>query len=259
MSIYLSKTLVGLIVISRICLDSNVMHDLVIYVILVLEDIFRIKMKKLALLFLALIVFSLPLLTACPNKKTSTPTSVTTTPGSGTLTLYGTDPYTLDPAVSGDMNSYEYIVQIFSGLVKLDDFLQPAPDIALSWTISDDHMTYTFYLRDDVEFQDGKKVTAADFKYSWERAADPATGSNVAETYLGDIGGVKDVIAGKTKEISGVKVLDEHTLQVTIDAPRSYFLYKLTYPTAMVVDKDNVAQGSGWWYKPNGTGPFELK
>jgi oligopeptide transport system substrate-binding protein len=157
------------------------------------------------------------------------------------------------------MNSYGYIAQIYNGLVKLDDKLEPAPDIAASWKISDDRMTYTFTLRKDVVFQDGKKVTAADFKYSWERAADPATGSNVVGTYLGDIVGVKDVMAGKTKEISGVKVIDNYTLQVTIDAPKSYFLSKLTYPTASVVDKANVVAGKDWWHKPNGTGAFILK
>ena len=187
----------------------------------------------------------------------------TTTPaasqGSGTLKLYGIDPYTLDPALSGDMNSHQYVAQIFNGLVKLDDNLEPAPDIAKSWKISDDRMTYTFSLRKDVMFQDGKKVTAADFKYSWERAAAPATGSNVVATYLGDIIGVADVIAGKATEISGVKVIDDYTLKVTIDAPKSYFLAKLTYPTAAVVDKVNVATGQGWWHKPNGTGPFILK
>jgi oligopeptide transport system substrate-binding protein len=179
--------------------------------------------------------------------------------GKGTLELYGIDPYTLDPAVASDATSHDYIAQIFGGLVKLDDNLETAPDIAESWEISQDFKTYTFHLRHNAVFHDGRKVTAADFKYSWERAADPATGSQVAGTYLGDIAGVADVIAGKTREISGVKVLDDYTLQVTINEPKSYFLAKLTYPTAFVVDKANVAKGSNWWLKPNGTGAFKLK
>ena len=52
-------------------------------------------------------------------------------------------------------------------------------------------------------------------------------------------------------------MVNDYTLQVTIDAPKSYFLSKLTYPTAMVVDKANVAAGKNWWQKPNGTGPFQ--
>ncbi len=178
--------------------------------------------------------------------------------GEGTLNLYNIDPLTLDPAVSSEMTSHEYILQLFGGLVRLDEALRPAPDIADNWRVSKDARTYTFYLRRDVRFHDGREVKAQDFKYSWERASDPATGSQTAGTYLGDIVGVKEVLAGKSKAISGVKVVNEYTLEVTIDAPKSYFLSKMTYPTAFVVDKANVESGRGWWRKPNGTGPFRL-
>jgi oligopeptide transport system substrate-binding protein len=211
-------------------------------------------MKK-SFLIILLIVFlcGLPLAGCQPITKT------TATLGNGILKLYGIDPITLDPAVSAEMTSHEYIVQIYSGLVRLDNKLDIVPDIAERWEISQNLRTYTFYLRNDVTFQDGRKVIAADFKYSWERACDPATGSGVAGTYLGDIVGVMDVMQGKTKEISGVKVINDYELQVTIDNPKSYFLYKLTYPTAFVVDKSNVARGGEWWRQPNGTGPFKLK
>jgi oligopeptide transport system substrate-binding protein len=56
-----------------------------------------------------------------------------------------------------------------------------------------------------------------------------------------------------------VKVIDDYTLQVSIDMPKPYFLYKLGYATAFVVDRNNVAKGGEWWRKPNGTGPFKLK
>jgi oligopeptide transport system substrate-binding protein len=176
----------------------------------------------------------------------------------GVLNLYGIDPWTLDPAVSSEMTSHEYIMQLFSGLVCLDDNLEPAPDIARDWDISSDGTTYTFYLRDDVRFHDGRGVKAGDFKYSWERACDPATGSQTAAAYLGDIVGVSEVLAGETREISGVSVTGDYTLEVTIDAPKSYFLSKLTYPTSFVVDSTNVASGGEWWRHPNGTGPFKL-
>jgi oligopeptide transport system substrate-binding protein len=179
--------------------------------------------------------------------------------GEVVLNLYGIDPLTLDPALSSEMTSHEYVTQLFSGLVRSGDDLEPTGDIAKSWQVSDDGRTYTFYLRQDVKFHDGRQVTAGDFKYSWERACDPQTGSMTAATYLGDIVGVGDVLAGKTKDISGVKVVSDFTLQVTIDAPKSYFLSKLTYPTAFVVDRANVGTGGEWWHTPNGTGPFELK
>jgi oligopeptide transport system substrate-binding protein len=179
--------------------------------------------------------------------------------GQGILHLWDTGPMTLDPAIAADMSSYVYVMQIFSGLVRLDQNLTIVPDIAESWEPSSDNKTYTFHLRQGVKFHSGREVKAVDFKYSWERACDPDTGSGTAATYLGDIVGAKDMLAGKTGEISGIKVIDDYTLQVTIDAPKAYFLDKLAYPTAFVLDKANVESGEGWWQKPNGTGPFKLK
>jgi len=213
-------------------------------------------MKRIIYIILSVVLVCSLLIVGCQPKQQVTPTP----PGEEkVLTLYDIDPYTLDPAVSSEMTSHEYIMQLFGGLVCLDDNLEPAGDIAQDWKVSDDGRTYTFYLRHDVRFHDGREVKAEDFKYSWERACDPATGSNTAATYLGDIIGVKEVLAGETKEISGVRVIDDYTLEVTIDAPRSYFLSKLTYPTSFVVDRANVASGWGWWLHPNGTGSFKLK
>ena len=210
----------------------------------------------------SLLVFFLPTAVCQPTQEEVTPPAeeapITVTEGR-VFNLYGRDPHTLDPAVSGEMRSHQYIMQLFGGLVCLDDNLEPAPDIAREWQVSDDGRTYTFYLRHDVRFHDGREVKAEDFKYSWERACDPATGSLTAATYLGDIVGVGEVLAGESKEISGVRVIDDYTLEVTIDAPKSYFLSKLTYSTALVVDRANVKSGSKWWRSPNGTGPFKLR
>jgi len=215
-------------------------------------------MKKALLIILAAILLCGVMLAGCQAPDT-TPVTDGVIESGGVLNLYGIDPITLDPGVSAEMTSHEYIAQIFGGLVRLDDNLEPAPDIAERWEMSEDCCTYTFYLRDDVRFHDGRGVTAEDIKYSWERACDPATGSNVAGTYLGDIVGVKDKLTGRASEISGVSVVDDYTLKVTIDAPKSYFLSKLTYSTAYVVDRFNVAEGGEWWRQPNGTGPFKLK
>jgi oligopeptide transport system substrate-binding protein len=149
-------------------------------------------------------------------------------------------------------------MQIFSGLVRLGAEAKPVPDIAERWQINDSGKTYTFYLRQGIKFHDGKEVTARDFKYSWERACLPQTNSQTAATYLGDIIGVKDVLAGKATTISGVEVINDYTLKVSIDAPKVYFLAKLTYPATFVVDKSDVESGKDWWMKPNGTGPFKL-
>jgi len=215
-------------------------------------------MKKiLRLTFSLVLLCSLLLLTLPGGCKVSQEEEVAV-PEGGTLNLFGIDPHTLDPAISGDATSHQYVMQIFSGLVCLDDSLEPAPDIAREWKVSKDGKTYTFYLRQDVKFHDGRMVKAEDFEYSWQRACNPATGSQTAAAYLGDIVGVKEVLAGKSTEISGVRVINDYTLEVTIDAPKSYFLSKMTYPTAFVVDRSNVESGGSWWHNPNGSGPFKL-
>jgi oligopeptide transport system substrate-binding protein len=175
-----------------------------------------------------------------------------------TLNLADSGPITLDPALTADLGSAQYVMQIFGGLVKLDEKLKIAPDIAQSWDKSSDGTIFTFHLRNDAKFHSGKQVTAADVKYSWERALNPATQSLTAGTYLNDIVGSAEVLAGNTAQLSGVKVVDDYTLQVTIDAPKAYFLDKMAYPTSFIVDKANVASGANWWQHPNGTGPFKL-
>jgi len=157
-----------------------------------------------------------------------------------------------------DAVSAEYVVEIFSGLVTLDEQLQVVPDLAERWEVHPDGKTYTFFLREGARFHNGRRVTAADFKYSLERACSPRTGSSVAGTYLGDIVGAKEVLTGHADEIRGVQVLDEHTLRIIIDAPKAYFLAKLTYSTAFVVDRENVERHD-WLQQPNGTGPFKLE
>ena len=70
--------------------------------------------------------------------------------------------------------------------------------------------------------------------------------------------GIHEYANGQTDQISGLKAIDEHTLQITIDAPKPYFLLKLTYPTAFVLDKENVESSEEWYRQPNGTGPYKL-
>ena len=165
-----------------------------------------------------------------------------------------TNPREYDPATthgSGDK-------LVYSGLVSFDPHLNLTPELAETWSISADGTVYIFYLRENAKFHDGRAVTADDVVYSLERALNPALRSDTALTYLGDIIGAREVATGQAEHISGLKILDEHTLQITIDAPKPYFLLKLTYPTSFVVDKVNVESGDDWFRAPNGTGPFRM-
>ena len=180
----------------------------------------------------------------------------------GDLRLLGSDPLTLDPALVFEVGSATYVLEIYSGLLRIDKNLQIVPDIAEGMpTVSEDGKVYTFKIRRNAQFHDGRPVTAEDFKYSLDRAAKLGqTDSVVAEAFLGDIVGAKDVTRGRAETISGVEVVDSSTLKITIDAPKPYFLAKLTYTTAFVVDKQQVESNPrNWTRKPNGTGPYKLQ
>jgi oligopeptide transport system substrate-binding protein len=166
-----------------------------------------------------------------------------------------TNPRDYDPATthsSGDK-------KVFSGLVSFDPQLNLTPDLAETWEVNADGTVYTFRMRANAKFHNGRAVTAQDVIYSWERAASPELGSDTVLTYLGDIVGVPEKVAGQADTISGLTALDDHTLQVTLDAPKPYFVYKLTYPTSFIVDRENVESGDEWYREPNGTGPYRMK
>ena len=179
-------------------------------------------------------------------------------PQGGTLVRLFADPPTTDPHLAGDATSSVITNEVFGGLVTLSLDYQPVLDLAESCKISSDGLVYTFVLRENAKFQDGKAVTAHDVKWSIERAADPDTLSTTAENYLGDIVGVEAKLNGEAAEVSGVRVVDDRTVEFTIDAPKSYFLAKLSYPTAYVLDQDQVTDDGSWLEQPNGTGPFRL-
>ncbi len=169
------------------------------------------------------------------------------------------DPPTLDPHLTTDATSATIIVEVFGGLVTIDANLDVVPDLAESWDISADGRVYTFRIRPDATFHDGKPVTAEDVRWSLERATNPLTEAPNVDQYLGDIVGVDEKLAGDALTISGVRVINERTIEITIDQSKSFFLAKLTYPTAFVLDRENIeANPKNWFRKPNGTGPFRM-
>ncbi len=179
------------------------------------------------------------------------------------LTLYFDDgPLLLDPAIPNDSQSIQYIMQVFSGLVSFNQDLVLVPELASEWSISEDGTVYTFTLKDGAKFHDGRQVTAADFKFSWERAASPDFPSTTVGIYLDDVVGIEEFTSGDAEEISGIQVIDDTTLRVTIDDAKSYFLSKLSHPATFVVDQNQIEASQGniipRSVEPNGTGPFKL-
>lgn len=177
-----------------------------------------------------------------------------------TLVLMGYDPKPeqLDPAISESPPS-GYLGLLYSGLVRLSPQLQIQPDLAEKWEVSADGTVYTFTLRQGITFQDGRPITAHDIKYSLERAADPDNNSPTASTYLGDILGLKARLDGEAEEIEGVRVIDDVTVEITLDGPKSYFLAKFAYTPSLVVDREAIESSpEDWMFRPNASGPFKL-
>ena len=149
-----------------------------------------------------------------------------------------------DPHRSTARSASEVLFMMADTLVSLDhDMATIKPGLATSWTMAPDGKTYTFKLRNDVSFCDGKKLTAQDVVYSIKRWIDPATRSPVAWR----AGKIEDIVA-----------TDDYTIEYKLKAPFSELLYQLTQSFAVIIDKANVeALGADFGVKGfNGTGPY---
>jgi len=173
----------------------------------------------------------------------ATPAEATPTAAAGGKTLnvmVEVEVASLDPQVATDGTSFEVIADYTDGLMQMDASGKSVPAVAQSVDVSEDGLTYTFHLRDDAKWSNGEPVTADDFVFGWQRAADPATASEYSYM-LSDIGQIKnaaDVIAG-TKPVTdlGVKAVDEKTFQVELNVPVSYFASLMYFPTFYPVNR----------------------
>jgi peptide/nickel transport system substrate-binding protein/oligopeptide transport system substrate-binding protein len=146
---------------------------------------------------------------------------------------------------------------VFAGLVRLDGNLEVQPDGAESWQVSDDGRVYTFKIRRNLRFGNGDPVTAHDFLYAINRALTPTTGSFSAPAQLSHIIGALDVAEGRAETARGVRVLDDYTLEIELDAPQAFFLAQLTYPYTFVTPRQLIEQaGDNWVEQAYGTGPY---
>ena len=170
----------------------------------------------------------------------------------------------LDPATGPDQNSALAVSMIYSGLVRSDKNLNVIPDQA-TWHVSDDKKTYTFAIKPGITFSDGTPVNAQAYVYTWTRALLPEVISPIASFFEAPIVGSDAVANGKSKTLSGVKALDDHTLQVTLSQPTPYFLEDLTTSVFYALNQKLINQyGQRNWANHAegmgiGTGPFMVK
>jgi len=143
-------------------------------------------------------------------------------------TLYwnlATEPPSLDPNISTDTTSIQVEQALFLGLTDFDDAtMAVVPELATRWENSEDGLTWTFYMRDDVVWTDGTPVTAQQVEYSVKRTLDPATGSSYAYVlWIIDGAQAFNNEEGGTADGVGVKALDDYTVQFTLNQPAGYF------------------------------------
>lgn len=166
----------------------------------------------------------------------------------------------LDPAAASNFERISAVNQMFNGLVQMDDSLNVRPCIARSWKISEDGLVYTFTLRDDVYFHDhevfpngkGRKVTAADFVYSFTRLQDAKVSS--ALTLLTNLSKVE------SNNYTGFLAPSDTIFQVFLQKPFTPFLSILTMKYFSVVPREAVERyRDDFRSNPVGTGPFILR
>jgi ABC-type transport system substrate-binding protein len=170
---------------------------------------------------------------------------------------------TLDPAMAYDLTSKHLVTQSYEGLIALDKDSNIVPALATHWEFSPKGDALTFKLRQGVKFHAaplfketaGRDMTAEDVKASFERLVK----SNSPYTYIFDyVAGIEAFKTGKSKEVSGFKVLDPQTFQITLTQPFPTMLPWLLAPASYVMpkelpDKYDFSRGSV------GTGPFVLR
>ncbi|MET1028307.1 MAG: ABC transporter substrate-binding protein, partial [Dongiaceae bacterium] len=179
--------------------------------------------------------------------------------GSYTI-VFKDDLNTLDPAIGYDFQNWSTIKAIFDGLMDYkhgtNDLI---PDLAESYQISPDGMTYTFKLRHGIKFQNGREMKAADVKYSIERAVNPKTQSP-GSGYFTPIKGYDDMVNGKATELSGITTPDDYTVVFQLIQPDATMLHVFALNFSFVVPKEEVEKyGDDFGHHPVGTGDYMMK
>jgi ABC-type transport system substrate-binding protein len=190
----------------------------------------------------------------------------------GTLTVtYQGEPTELDPAIAWEITSwsiqrltYETFLTYASmpgveGAELIPSLAEEVPS-AENGGISEDGTVYTFKLKQGIKFAPpvDREVTADDFKWSFERMMKEPLAP--ATFFYTGIMGAQDFMDGKADEIAGFKVVDDYTVEITLDAPDSSFLWAMTMPFTSVMPKEWAAEvGKEIKRKPLGTGPFTIE
>lgn len=179
--------------------------------------------------------------------------------GGSMIVTYKDDVSTLDPAIGYDWQNWSMIKSLFDGLMDYEPGTTTLkPDLAESYTISEDGKTFTFKLHHGVKFHNGRELTAEDVKYSLDRVTNPTTQSPGAG-FFGSIEGYDTMASGEATSLTGVTVLDPYTVQIKLSRPDATFLHVMAINFSSVVPKEEVEKwGADFGKHPVGSGAFKL-
>ncbi|MEV3814958.1 peptide ABC transporter substrate-binding protein [Aeromonas salmonicida] len=213
-----------------------------------------------------LIAGTVAALFALPTLAANVPAGTQLLPGDQQIFVrnIGSEPASIDPQMVEESSGSDIVNDLFEGLYTLDGDGKLQAAGALGYELDTTGTVYTFKLRPEAKWSNGEPVTAADYVYGWQRAADPRNASNYA--WFIELTGVlnaSDVVQGKkSPDALGIKALDTHTLQITLKNPVPFFLKTLSHYTTFPAPKATIEKFGHEWVKPGNivsNGAFMLK
>lgn len=242
------------------------------------QELARRTRKVLAVLLALGLAVSVLGVSACTSTETTKPeTPAKNEPVKGGEMIFGdmVEPAYIDPYNGQETSGIQVIQSIYDSLTMFNptNTSELLPAAAASWEPNSDATVWTFKLQPDATFHNGQKVTAQDFIYAWNRIVNPKvvntiTGQADPSTisyHLSAVKGYDEVQAGTATELSGLKAVDDLTLEVTMAYPFADFEYVVAHPSLGPVPKDAVENGTevdgkkvAFGDMPIGNGPFKM-
>ncbi len=165
--------------------------------------------------------------------------------------------YNMDPAFGDNVRDSALLFNFNEGLVSYGNGTKLVPALAERWDVSMDGLVYTFHLRPEAVFHNGRKVVAEDVIFSWHRALSPKLGKT-GQWFLTAVQGADEFMAGKVPKIEGIRAIGQGSLEVRLREPLAFFLSMLTAPEASVIPREAVDEKTFRIVKPLGCGPYRV-
>ncbi|HET7294376.1 MAG TPA: ABC transporter substrate-binding protein [Vicinamibacteria bacterium] len=163
----------------------------------------------------------------------------------------------LDPALSNTFEQTEVMPVVYESLTRVDpEAARVVPGLASEWRVEDDGRRYRFLLRDDVRFHDGRRLSARDVRYSFERLLHG--GDSSYGWMLGPVKGAKALLEGKASDLAGFRIHSALEFSIDLEEPVAFFPALVSYPAVAIVPEGADPSGAKGIEGCVGTGPFRV-